>query len=214
MKVSQAGGFLVATIVAMVILALPARAAEKGDLILRVRGVYVVADESSDITVVGGSVDADTDIVPEIDLTYFLTDNLALELMAATTEHRITASGIGAGVDLDLGDVRLLPPTLTLQYHADVTETIRAYVGAGLNYTVFYDANLPSGGAITRIDYDDTVGWVLQAGVDYQFHENWVFNMDVKKVFLQTDVDLNGGAIEADVDLDPWIFGVGFGYCF
>lgn len=187
-------------------------AAEKGDCILRLRGVYVEPDESADITVIGGDMDIDTDVMPEIDVTYFFSPNWAVELMAATTKHSVEAVDTTRG-KVDLGSVRLLPPTLTLQYHHQLTETVRPYVGAGLNFTWFYDDELPEG-VVVRTDYQDTVGWVLQAGIDFDIGERWVFNLDVKKVLLDTDVALNGGAIKADVDIDPWIFGVGIGYRF
>jgi outer membrane protein len=54
----------------------------------------------------------------------------------------------------------------------------------------------------------------LQFGVDYMLNEHWLVNVDVKKLFLSTDVSLNGGAITADVDINPWIVGAGIGYRF
>lgn len=212
MRKARAARVLTVIVLAALALSIPARAAEKGDVLLRLRGVYVEPHESADIGLIGGDIDIDEDVVPEIDVTYFLSPNWAVELMAATTRHHVEALNTALG-DVDLGSIRLLPPTLTLQYHYGLTETVRTYVGAGLNYTWFYGDDLPDG-AVNRIDYKDTVGWVFQAGVDFDIGDRWVFNIDVKKVLLDTDVDLNGGTIEADVDIDPWIFGVGFGYRF
>ncbi|MDX5494491.1 MAG: outer membrane beta-barrel protein, partial [Alphaproteobacteria bacterium] len=92
-------------------------------------------------------------------------------------------------------------------------ERLSPYVGAGLNYTFFYNEDAP-GGAVTSIDYENSFGWALQAGVDYAVADRWYVNFDVKKIFLSTDVSINGGAINADVDLDPWLIGVGVGYRF
>lgn len=174
--------------------------------LVRVRGIYVSPDESATVTGLAGTVDADGALVPELDITYFFTDNIAAELILATSNHDMSAT---AGVDL--GDVWVLPPTLTLQYHFMPNGQFRPYVGAGINYTIFYGEDT---GAVASIDYEDGFGYALQAGMDYDLGNQWVFNIDVKKLWLNTDVSINGGAITADVDLDPWIFGAGFGYRF
>lgn len=183
-----------------------------GDFMVRLRGIGLIPDESSSVKPIGGEVDAENAYVPEIDLSYFFTDNIALELIAATTPHDVKDKGSSLG-DVDLGSVYLLPPTLTVQYHFMPKRRFSPYVGAGLNYTIFYKEDAP-GGAVTAIDYENTVGYALQAGVDYSLDGKWYLNADVKKLWVSTDVDINNGAITADVDLDPWVFGVGVGYKF
>jgi outer membrane protein len=180
-----------------------------GDVMVRARALWAVPDESASVTVLGGDVNVSNDVVPEVDFTYFVTDNIALELIAGTTRHDVSHTPTG----IDLGKVSLLPPTLTLQYHFMPKERLSPYVGAGVNYTIFYNEDAP-GGAVTSIDYDNSFGWALQAGVDYAIADRWYVNLDVKKLFLSTDVSINGGAINAKVDLDPWLFGVGVGYRF
>jgi len=203
--------------IAAICLATPAVAAdfktkEAGDILLRVRGIGVVPDESSSISVIGGQVDASNDYVPEVDISYFFTDNIAVELIAATTKHDMKAEGTTLGT-VDLGDVGVVPPVLTLQYHFLTDNQFSPYVGAGLNYMFFYNEDAP-GGTVTQIDYDNGLGYALQAGFDVAIEGNWSINADVKKVFFNTDVSINNGAIAADVDLDPWIFGLGVGYRF
>ncbi len=189
---------------------------EAGDFLIRLRGIGVIPDESSDLSVGGseisGEATVDDDYVPELDLGYFLTDNLALELVLATTRHDVGAVDTPLG-DADLGEVQLLPPTLTLQYHFAPKERFSPYLGAGINYTVFFDEE---DGDATSIDYDDSFGFALQAGVDYALSGNWSLNLDIKKIFLSTDVETTvaGTDIEADVDIDPWIIGIGVGYRF
>lgn len=190
----------------------PTAAEELSPWQVRVRGLAVVADESSTVSVIGGEVALDTDYVPELDISYFFTENIALELILATTNHNAVALGTALG-DVPLSDVQLLPPTLTLQYHFNLGNGVKPYVGAGINYTFFFDAT-PAGGAITSIAFDNGIGFALQAGVDIAITEHWMFNIDVKKVWLNTDASINGGTIEADIDVDPWIFGTGFGYRF
>lgn len=183
-----------------------------GTFMLRGRAIAVVPDESSTVTVIRGSVDASNAVVPEVDLSYFLTDNIAFELIAATTPHKMKDKGSTLG-DVDLGTVWLLPPTLTAQYHFMPKSQISPYVGAGVNYTFFYNADAP-GTTVKSISYDNNFGWALQAGVDYNIAGRWFLNADVKKLFLSTKAKINGGAIVGDVDLDPWIFGLGLGYRF
>ena len=64
------------------------------------------------------------------------------------------------------------------------------------------------------IDYDNGPGLALQAGIDIGINEKWAVNFDVKKVWHNVDVKMNSGAVTADVDLDPWIFGAGLAYRF
>ncbi len=176
---------------------------------VRVRAIAVTPDESSS-TSIGGEATADTSIVPELDITYFWSKNFATELILATSKHDMGAKTTALG-DLSLGDTWALPPTLTMQYHFNPEGTIRPYIGAGINYTIFYGGD---SGDVDSIEYDDGFGWALQAGTDIKIDENWFFNIDAKKIFLNTDVEINGGAVTADVDLDPWVFGMGFGYRF
>ena len=112
---------------------------------------------------------------------------------------------------VDLGSVWVLPPTLTAQYHFNNSTGIVPYVGAGINYTFFYNADP---GGVSSVKYDDGFGYALQSGVDYKLDEHWMLNADIKKIFLNTDASVNGGAVTADVDLDPWVIGFGFGYRF
>lgn len=176
-----------------------------GDIMVRARVIGVIPDEDA-TTSIGGNVSVSNEWVPEIDFTYFVTDNIALELIAATTRHDVSSSVAGS-----LGKVSLLPPTLTLQYHFMPKERLSPYVGAGVNYTIFYNEKP---GPFASIDYKDSFGWALQAGVDYALTDNWYLNADIKKIFLSTDVSINGGFVTADVDLDPWIVGFGVGYKF
>ena len=185
-----------------------------GDILVRVRALGVVPDENdSNITVIGGELDASNTLVPELDFSYFFTDNIAAELILATTPHNISASRTSLG-KVDVGDVWLLPPTLTLQYHPFPKSRFSPYVGAGLNLTLFY-AEDAAGGTVRSLSFDNfSVGFAAQAGLDYQINDRWSINLDIKKVFIEAEAELNGGAIAGQVDLDPWLFGIGVGYKF
>ncbi|MFT6556420.1 OmpW/AlkL family protein [Sneathiella sp.] len=195
--------------------ATPVLAKDAGDILVRVRGLAVVPDEGGTTDAIGGSASIDNSVVPEIDFTYFFTENIAAELIVATTPHDVSVSNTSLGRNVDLGDVWLLPPTLTVQYHFMPKKAFSPYIGAGLNYTFFLNEDKGNDPAVTSVDYEDNFGYALQAGFDYKIDDRWSFNFDVKKLFLETSVTVNNGSINArDVDIDPWIVGIGFGYRF
>jgi len=186
--------------------------AEEGALDVRVRVIGVVPDESSSISAIGGKVSVDESVTPELDFTYFFTDHIAAELVLTLSPHDVRAVGTSAG-NLDLGDVLLLPPVLSLQYHVLPDSSFRPYVGVGVNYTIAIDEDP---GVAADIDYDEAVGLVLGAGCDLDITDQLFLSLDVKKAFLNVDVEVQalGTTVTADVDLDPWIFGVGLGCAF
>ena len=191
-----------------------AAAKRQGDLMVRLRGIAVVSDDSATISPIGGDSDIGNEYTGELDFTYFWTPNIGTELILATNKHSVMAKGTSIG-DVDLGHVWLLPPTLTMQYHFAPRQQISPYVGAGINYTFFYNVN--DGPVVSDVNYDNSFGWALQAGVDIEIRDNIYVNLDVKRLWLNTDVDIDAGElgmVNADVDIDPWIFGVGFGTTF
>ncbi len=183
-----------------------------GTFELRARAVVVnPEDNSSSVAVVGGNVDASISVIPELDATYFLTDNIALEAIAGVTPHTVKALNTAAG-NLTVGDVWLLPPTVTLQYHFGGGTTVDPYLGGGINYTFFFaQSHKPP---FTSVTYDDNVGGAVQAGIDFSLGGGWVANVDVKQLFLTTTAHTYVGAlpIAAKVDLDPLLAGFGIGY--
>lgn len=191
-------------------------AKEKGDWLIRARGIYVAPDESATISVIGGDVDIGKSFVPELDFTYFFSDNVAAELILATTKHSVDAVGTALG-DLDLGSVWLLPPTLSLQYHFQPRQQFSPYVGVSGNLTLFH--SVKNGPVADDVSYDAAIGYGLQGGFDYQINEGIYINFDVKKLWLSTDVTIDattaaGAIVAADVKINPWIFGIGIGKTF
>jgi len=184
-------------------------------LTIRVRGLGVLPDvDSETISVAGGEADVDNSVGVEIDFVYFFQKNLAAELVLGVAQHNVEAKGTALG-NVDLGDVWLIPPTLTVQYHFMPEAKIRPYVGAGVNYTIFFEEN--SGTVASDTGYDNAFGYALQAGVDIGITENFAFNIDLKKLYLDTEADVTipgVGTAKVDVDIDPWLMGVGIAYRF
>ena len=176
---------------------------------LRLRAIAVLPDASAKVKPIGGSADISNSVVPEADITYFLSDHWSLELIAATTKHSITHTP----GNLRLGSAWLLPPTLTAQYHFDQIGPFRPYIGAGINYTFFY--NVDANPAVAPLHLTDSFGEALQVGADIPVGDQGYFlNVDAKKLFLNTHARLAGGAVTAHVDINPWIVGAGVGYRF
>lgn len=199
---------------------------------VRLRGVNVIPNESADIGIIGGDVEISKSVIPELDFTYFFTPNISAELILGTTKHDVNTihsniSAVVAGAtdaSVDLGDVWLLPPTLTLQYHFNAGK-LRPYLGAGVNYTIFYGAD--EGSTVQGIEYDNAFGFAFQGGLDYDLNDKWFLNADVKYIMLKTDVSVDASnltedaalqsvlaAIPAEVDINPLLIGVGFGMKF
>lgn len=203
-------------------LATPAYA-EQGDWLVRLRGIYVAPqDDSGPVlpAVPTGSVTVEDAIVPELDFTYFFTNNIAAELILATSPHDISGAGALSGLN-EIADTMALPPTLTLQYHFMPNAKIRPYVGAGVNWTIFYsedsEASLDTAlGGATDVSLDDSFGWAVQAGIDFDITERVFLNIDVKYIDIDTTATLDtaGSINTVDVQIDPIVAGIGFGMRF
>jgi len=194
-------------------------AAEWNPWMIRVRALGVITRNSGSVdTVPGSDLRTSDTIVPELDISYFFTRNIAAELILGTTRHSVTGAGIIDGVPV--GKAWLLPPTLTLQYHFTDFGAFKPYVGAGVNYTWFYSQSAGnstvSGLTVTRSNLHNAFGWALQAGFDYMIDQHWGLNVDVKKLFLRADWDgtINGLPFTGKANLDPWLIGAGVTYKF
>lgn len=213
--------------------------AAAGDIVVRLRATSVAPDESSSLGKktdqaygagtaaalygsAGAELRVDSNIIPEIDFSYYFTKNLAAELILALgTRHDVRTSGAGPLLTTrGLGSVNLLPPTLTLQWHFMPDQTFDPYVGAGLSYVYSLDKKLTAqtivGPQKIRIE-NDMLGGALQAGFDVNLKDRWLLNFDVKKLWAGTDVKLNAPVLGAgwrkidSLDLDPWVVSIGIG---
>ncbi|TCP10726.1 outer membrane protein [Crenobacter luteus] len=186
--------------------------AAQGDILVRARAIHISPDVKTDKALSALKVDVDSQTVPELDFTYMITDNIGAELILGTARHEVTSS-LGS-----LGKVNHLPPTLTLQYHFAPEATIRPYVGAGINYTRFYNDDLDK---VTPLSVDkNSWGYALQLGADVAVNKDWFVNVDVKKLMIKTDVTsvnavpalgVTAGQNLGTLKINPWVFGVGVG---
>jgi len=181
---------------------------------IRLRALGVVTRNSGNVDQIAGSGLTTTDtVVPELDITYFFTKNWAAELILGVTKHSVSGTGTIAGIDV--GKAWLLPPTLTFQYHFTDFGAFKPYVGAGVNYTVFFSQSA-AGGVVTSSKLKNTASPALQVGFDYMIDKHWGLNVDVKKLWLRPSWEgtVGGAPMTGKVNLDPWLIGAGVTYKF
>jgi outer membrane protein len=155
----------------------------------------------------GLDVKAKNKTIPEVDVTYFFSKNIAAELVLSYPQRvEITA------VSGSLGTVTALPPTLLAQYHFTQFGPLKPYVGAGLNYTRFGSRELNNGSTFYSVE-KSSIGYAAQIGADYMLTKNWGINLDVKYIQIKTDV-LSAGVSAGTLDLSPIATSVGVTYKF
>ena len=183
--------------------------ARKGDWIIAGRITDISSSADDAITTAAGAstglqVDVGHDIMPTLGFTYFLTDQISVEAILGATQHEIRAQG--GTTDVAVHETWVLPPIVTLQYRPTPKARVSPYVGAGLNYMLFFNGEDQNG---FEVSLDDGLGYALQAGADVAISGPWSVNLDVKKVWFNTDASINGGSLKSDVNLDPWVVSVG-----
>lgn len=198
--------------------AAPSAFAADSPWMVRVRAVNLdTANDSGAIPLLAVPSDAihvSNKTIPEVDISYFFTKNIAAELILTVPQKhdvKVTQSAIGS---FKAGSFKHLPPTLTLQYHFLPDSQFRPYIGAGVNYTSITDDNLAVPG-VTKLHLEnDSWGGALQVGFDVKLTENLFLNLDVKKIYISSDVMAPGLGKVSWVKVDPLAIGVGLGWRF
>ena len=146
-------------------------------------------------------------VIPGVDISYFLTPQIAVELVLTYPQKQTIRSN-----GTDIGSLKHLPPTLTAQYHFTSFGAFKPYVGAGLNYTRFSSVRFdPAVQTAPQPSLSkNNVGLAVQVGFDCEFIKNTYFNVDAKKVQIRTDVSSAGTEV-GTFEVDPWLIGVGIG---
>ena len=224
---------LIAAAALSMAIATPVFAQSAGDWQFRVGLGYVSPDTSDDDlfvdleglgTIAGAQIDVDDAPGLVFNATYFFSSNWGLEILAAAPfEHDVDGAGILEDVG-ELGSVKHLPPVVSLQYHFRPNQTIRPYIGAGLNYTLFFDEDTTDdlhqtlvgtvnnelgtnfGGGSTSLNVDDSFGLALQAGFDIDLSENWFLNFDLRWIDIDVDAELQTTTFaNSNEELEPTI---------
>ncbi|MCH8854863.1 MAG: OmpW family protein [Proteobacteria bacterium] len=201
MKLSTA---VLALSAALATLAAPAARADEGPWLMRVRALNLNS-ANKDSTGLGLSINNKT--FPEVDFSYFFAPNLAAELILTYPQkHTLYSNGS------EIGSLKHLPPTLTLQYHFNPTGTVRPYIGAGVNYTNFSGVSFSPAvqTALQPSLKSSSWGAAIQVGADLEISKGIYLNFDLKKVSLGTTVYSNG-ASAGKFKVDPTLASVGLG---
>jgi outer membrane protein len=210
---------LQAALIGAAVLSAPAFAQE-GNWMVRGRAVHLNMANNSDpvpsLLVPSDAITVKDKWIPELDVTYFFTPNIAAELVLTIPQKgKVTVQQSALGGPTPVGSFKYLPPTLMLQYHFIPNGAIRPYAGVGINYTHIFstDLNVP----VVDIPLElsrNSFGLAAGAGVDFQIDKNWFLNLDVKYAQISADVKIKGGPKISKVKVDPWLLGVGVGYRF
>lgn len=222
--------FSLPLILLSLVLSSPSMAYEAGDIILRMGPTLVTPGDDSDsvLGLAGTGVEVEDDTQLGLTVTYMLKSHLGLELLAATPfSHDVSGNG---GLDgLDVGSLKLLPPTLSLVYYPmDSSSRVQPYVGLGVNYTWFFETETDSetegllnsltlnDGRSIGLDVDDSVGVAFRAGVDYQLNDKWSLNAGLWYIDIDTTATLktSTGNVDVDIEVDPFVYMVGLNYNF
>jgi len=194
---------------AALMLASPAFAQQAGDWTFGV-GVHNVSPKSDNGSLAGGALNADVgdNWRPTITAEYFLTPNWGLEILASLPfEHDIDLNGTRAG------STKHLPPTVSLQYHFTGSEKVRPFIGAGVNYTIFFDEETTGPLSGADLDLDNSFGLAAHAGVDFTVGTNKWLRLDARWIDIDTDVEVNGAGV-GTVNIDPMVYGAAFVWSF
>lgn len=217
---------LLSSLVTLIVASPVAQAHKQGEIIVRAGAAMVDPDiGESSVSLPGGKVpgsDVSVSDDTQLGLTvgYMLTDHVGIELLAATPfEHDVTLKGLG-GLDGKLATIKELPPTLSLQWFPmDPSSKWQPYVGAGINYTYFFDEELTNARKAAgwhSLDREASWGLALQAGIDYMITDNVLINAAVWRIDIDSEATAYLGNTKAkvDIDVDPWVYMIGVGYKF
>ncbi|MGP8308815.1 outer membrane protein OmpW [Vibrio sp. YIC-376] len=192
---------------------------KQGDFVLRVGAASVVPNDSSD-KILGSQEELEVDSNTQLGLTfgYMFTDNISFEVLAATPfSHDISTNLLGLG---DIADTKQLPPTFMVQYYfGEPQSKFRPYVGAGLNYTIFFDEgfnNKAKNVGLTDLKLDDSFGLAANVGVDFMINDQWFLNASAWYANIETEATykFGGEKQKTDVEINPWVFMISGGYKF
>ncbi|SCX35373.1 Outer membrane protein W precursor [Agrobacterium rosae] len=188
------------------------RGFEPGDVMIRGRVTDIVPyNVKSSIDLIGGRVDLPPMILPDVDVSVFLSEHWSITGQTGVLNTKIKLKDTLYG-DIDVGTVWSLPLSLAVQYHVETQGRFRPYVGAGMIAT-WYFGEKPAGGFVQDFSVSSSYAPLLKAGVDYQLSDRWFANFEVKRIFPPTQTIENQG-VRAKTSLDTIATGIGVGYRF
>jgi outer membrane protein len=201
-----------AAVASLAPIAAQAQSSNENPWMVRVRAVDLLWQNGQTGGVTTNNIKAQNQWIPEVDVSYFFTKNIAAELVLTWPQQVNVTAGAG---NANVGKITALPPSLLAQYHFTDLGAFKPYVGAGVNYTIFGNRqNFYGAGAGLQVE-PSSFGVVGQIGADYMLDKNWGLNLDVKYATIATNVQqVAGGANIGKLTLNPWMPAVGVTYKF
>jgi len=164
----------------------------------------------------GASISSPNDATVTVDLGYFVTPNIAVDLYAGIPPRAVikgagTISAFGTLATTNYG-----PAVLSAEYHFNNFGAFHPYAGIGVNYTMFLNVHHE---ALYNVKVPDAFGAAFKLGFDYDIGPNWTANFYVMHILLGTRVSASvdpAGTIPAvaKATINPTIVGAGIGYRF
>lgn len=247
------------TLVSIVLLSYSysAYAYEKGEVLLRSGMALLDPNASSEALVVSAptaglnqlslnsflgtetGLGVETNIAIAGSISYLLGPTWGIEtLIGLPAGLKITAQGLSAlGIE-DVGTVDVLPLTASVQYYPRLKNAnFQPYLGFGTYYAYFGEINLDDELMSVfafeegEFDFRSSVGYTMNAGIDWQLDGRWFANLSFYYINLETEVEASmeqnmslalaagsatpvSGELETKVDADTFIYFVTAGYRF
>ncbi len=184
---------------------------DPGKWLFRV-GISQINPEKENLDIGNAFVVVDSDLTPTATVEYMITPHIGTELMVAwPATHGIDLKPYN-GANSRVGQVDVMPPTLSVNWHFNPNGVWRPYVGAGVNYTLFSGEETRGALSGSDLSLDDSIGAAGQVGIDVG-ERNWFFNAVVRYIDMGSDIELDGADL-GSIDINPWVYGVHVGYRF
>lgn len=171
-------------------------------------GAHVVDPQSDNGHLAGMKASIGSDTKPTGSIEYLLTPNWGIEALAALPfEHEVKLDGQRAA------RTKQLPPVLGVNYHFLPDAMVSPFVGAGVNYTDFFDTKGKGLLQGAHVKIDNSWGAAAHAGVDIKLSPRWLLTADLRWIDIEGDVHVNGADV-GTAKVNPWVYGLSFGYRF
>jgi outer membrane protein len=171
-------------------------------------GAHVVDPTSGTGDLAGIRASTTRNMRPSVSVEYLMTSSWSIEALAALPfRHDVRLDGERA-----VG-VRQLPPVVGINYRFLAGHTVSPFLGAGINYTHFFNAKGHNALNGEHVELNDSWGVAWHGGVDVALDERWMLTVDARWIDIDSHVKVGGTGV-GTAHIDPWVYGVSVGYRF
>lgn len=154
----------------------------------------------------GSRIDVDGAAAPTLSASWYVNDNVALELWGAADQfnHRVR------GDQGKIGTVEQQPVALSGQYRFGTADSLfRPFLGLGYYESNFSNEDISGDGL--HVGLETARGPIATAGLDLNISDRWFARTDLRYMQADADVNLAGQDTGQTFALDPWTLGFGVG---